>query len=270
MKPLRKTISISTGKQYFLATVTLFIFIALLYQVQDFIGYQTVSLILLLIIFLLPLFNFERGPIILSAVISALAWDYYFIPPHFTIHITKPEDVMMLFMFFIVAVTNGVLTAQLRLQRNEMIGKERRSNALYNLLKDLSAGKDIDDITQKTVRQVFDVFGFESVIFYSDEHKKLNRNPHPASNYTPDEMEWLTAEVSFRDKIETGKTTSTLQDAEALYFPLKKNGSVFGVVGVNISDDMKADSNEIEFLRSFIKEITPFLEKHFNYYTSKA
>jgi two-component system sensor histidine kinase KdpD len=270
MKPPKKTISISAGKQYFLSTIILFIFITFLYLVQDFIGYQTVSLILLLIIFLLPLFSFERGPIILSAVISALAWDYYFIPPHFTMHIDKPEDVMMLFMFFIVAVTNGVLTAQLRTQKNEMTEKERRSNALYNLLKELSAGKDRDDVTKKAIDQVFKVFGFESVIFYSDEHNKLNRNPHPASNYTPDEMEWLTAEVSFRDKIETGQTTNTLQDAEAMYFPLKKNGVVFGVIGVNISDDMKPDSPEIEFLRRFINEIIPFLEKHLSYFTSKA
>jgi two-component system sensor histidine kinase KdpD len=265
MKPLRKTISMSTGKQYFLATVILLVFIAFLYQVQDIIGYQTVSLILLLIIFLLPLFNFERGPIILSAVISALAWDYYFIPPHFTIHIAKAEDVMMLFMFFIVAVTNGVLTAQLRTQRNEMAEKERRSNALYSLLKDLSSGKDLDDITKKALEHVSDVFGFESVIFYSDEHNKLNRNHHPASSYTPDEMEWLTAEVAFRDKIETGKTTITLQDAEALYFPLIKNDLTFGVIGIKISDELKPDSPEVEFLRNFIKEIIPFMEKKLNY-----
>ncbi|MGE5807409.1 MAG: DUF4118 domain-containing protein, partial [Ignavibacteria bacterium] len=147
MKLQNKTVSISTGKQYFLSTFILFVFIMLLYFVQDVIGYQTVSLILLLIIFLLPLFNFERGPIILSAVISALAWDYYFIPPHFTMHIAKPEDVMMLFMFFIVATTNGVLTARLKAQKNDMIEKERRSNALYNLIKELSSAKDLNEVS---------------------------------------------------------------------------------------------------------------------------
>jgi len=233
--------------------------------VQDFIGYQTVSLILLLIIFLLPLFNFEKGPIISSAVISALAWDYYFIPPHFTMHIAKTEDVMMLFMFFIVAVTNGVLTARLKVQKNNMIEKERRSNALYNLLKDLSFGKDINDVTKKAVQQIFNVFGFESVIYYSGDHNKLNRNPHPASNFIPDEMEWLAAELSFKDKIETGKTTKTLPDTDALYFPLKRIDSVFGVIGVKINDDMKSDSSEIEFLRNFSGEISLFLERHLYY-----
>jgi len=265
MKTQNQTFSFSIGRQYFFSTVILFIFIIALYYVQDFIGYQTVSLILLLIIFLLPLFNFEKGPIISSAVISALAWDYYFIPPHFTMHIAKTEDVMMLFMFFIVAVTNGVLTARLKVQKNNMIEKERRSNALYNLLKDLSFGKDINDVTKKTVQQIFNVFGFESVIYYSGDHNKLNKNPHPASNFIPDEMEWLAAELSFTDKIETGKTTNALQDTDALYFPLKKNDTLFGVMGVKVNDDLENAQSEKEFLRSFIKEITPFIEKSLNY-----
>ncbi|HVO75229.1 MAG TPA: DUF4118 domain-containing protein, partial [Ignavibacteriaceae bacterium] len=248
MKEKNKNISISAGKQYFLSTVILFGFIALLYFIQDFIGYQTVSLILLLIIFLLPLFNFERGPIILAAVISALAWDYYFIPPHFTMHIARAEDVMMLFLFFIVAITNGVLTAKLKEQKNSMSEKEKKSKALYNLLKDLSGSRDINEVSERTVRQIKNTFGFQSVIFYSTDYNKLNRNPHPASSFKPDEMEWLAAELSFIEKIETGKTTGTLHDTDAVYFPLKNNGSILGVLGVNIDDEMKSKSSEMEFL----------------------
>jgi len=265
MKTKNKTFSITIGKQYFLSTVILFGFITLLYFIQDVIGYQTVSLILLLIMFLLPLFNFERGPIILSAVISAFAWDYYFIPPHFTMYIAKPEDVMMLFMFFIVAMTNGVLTAKLKEQKNDMAEKERRSNTLYNLLKELSRSKDINDTSEKAVKQIQKEFGFQSVIFYSTDYNKLNRNPHPSSSFLPDEMEWLAAELSYVNKLETGKSSNYLNDADAIYFPLKNNDSVFGVLGVNINNDIKSNPEEMEFLKKFISEITLFLEKHLSH-----
>jgi len=262
MKTKMKKISFSIGIQYFLATLILFIFIMLLYLVQDIIGYQTVSLILLLIIFLLPLFNFERGPIILAAIISALAWDYYFIPPHFTMHIEKTEDVVTLFMFFIVAITNGVLTSQLKTQKNEMTEKERRSNAFYNLLKALSIGKDLNDVTQKAIQQISNTFEAESVVFYSSTHNKINRQPHPASTFKPDEMEWFVAELSFVNKRETGKTTDTLSDANAIYFPLGNAESIFGVIGVRVNDSLDSESKELEFLRTFIKDITLFLERH--------
>lgn len=265
MQTKMKKISLSIGIQYFLATLILFIFIMFLYVVQDIIGYQTVSLILLLIIFLLPLFNFEKGPIILSAFVSALAWDYYFIPPHFTMHIEKTEDVVTLFMFFIVAITNGVLTSQLKTQKNEMTEKERRSNAFYNLLKELSTAKDLNEVSRKAVEQINNVFEAESVIFFSTNHNKLNRAPHPASTFKTDEMEWFVAELAYNNKRETGKTTETLSDANAIYFPLGEIDQPFGVCGIKINDMINAESKEMEFLRSYVKEISNFLEKHLTY-----
>ena len=138
MKTRKQINGLSIEKQYFFSTVIMFFFITLLYTIQNIIGYETVSLILLLIIFLLPLFNFSRGPIILSALISALAWDYYFIPPHFTMHIAKTEDAVMLFMFFIVAITNVIIATRLNAQKAEILKKERRLKALYSLIKELS------------------------------------------------------------------------------------------------------------------------------------
>jgi len=265
MKLQNKTISISIGKQYFFATVILFIFILMIYYVQDVIGYQTVSLILLMIIFLLPLFNFERGPIILYAIISALAWDYYFIPPHFTMYIAKTEDVVTLFTFFIVAVTNGVLTTRLKAQKTISNEKEYRSNVLYNLLKDLSLGKDLDKILQKVVQQIQKVFGYESIIFFPEDQNKLKREPHPAGNFKPNEMEWLAAETSFKNKIETGITTGLVQGAEAIYFPVDINNSILFVIGIKINGDIKQDSSEMELLKNFIKEISSFIEQHISY-----
>ena len=262
MKPQNKFISISKSNQYYFSTLLMFIIIVILYNVQESIGYETVSLILLLIIFLLPLFNFERGPIILSAVISALAWDYYFIPPHFTMRIAKPEDVMMLFMFFVVAVTNSVLTSQLKTQKNLMIEMERKSNALYLLLKGLSEVKDLDELLTNAVQQIKNVFGFKSVIFFPSDQHKLKREPHPMSNFRADDLDWLAAQSSFEIKRETGKSTDTLQNVVAKYYPLMKGNSVFCVIGVKISDDLKLDLSEMEFLRLFIDEISPFLEKY--------
>jgi two-component system sensor histidine kinase KdpD len=262
MKTKIKNISIPIGVQYFLATFILFIFILILYTVQDIIGYQTVSLILLLIIFLLPLFNFEKGPIILSAVISALAWDYYFIPPHFTMHIDKTEDVVMLFMFFIVALTNGVLTSQLRTQKNAMVEKERKSNAFYNLIKNLSTSKNLDDATKEAVSQIKKTFDKDTVVYFSNDHKKLNRNPHPASVFIPDEMDWFVAELAYINKKETGKSTETLSDSNVMYFPLILNDNVLGVLGIRFDDISEPETKEIEFMKSFVKEITSFLGKH--------
>ena len=43
-------------------------------------------------------------------------------------------------------------------------------------------------------------------------------------------MEWFVAELAYNNKRETGKTTETLSDANAIYFPLGEIDQPFGVM----------------------------------------
>jgi two-component system sensor histidine kinase KdpD len=56
----------------------------------------------------------NRGPVLLVAALSALSWNFLFIPPLFTLHIAKPEDVLTFAVYFIIAITVGSLTARLK------------------------------------------------------------------------------------------------------------------------------------------------------------
>jgi two-component system sensor histidine kinase KdpD len=69
---------------------------------------------------------------------SALIWDYFFIPPHFTLHVSNSEDVLMLLMYFIIALINGVLTSKIRGMEKLELQKEERQNTikLYKTLFD--------------------------------------------------------------------------------------------------------------------------------------
>ena len=46
-------------------------------------------------------------PVLLAALLSALIWDFFFIPPRFTLTIGSAEDRLLLLMYFIVALING-------------------------------------------------------------------------------------------------------------------------------------------------------------------
>ena len=56
----------------------------------------------------------SRGPVLLVAALSALSWNFLFIPPLFTLHIAKLEDALTFAAYFIIAITVGSLTAQLK------------------------------------------------------------------------------------------------------------------------------------------------------------
>lgn len=76
-------------------------------------GYAAISLIYLLGVLLAGMV-LSRGPVLLVATLSALSWNFLFIPPRFTLHIAKLEDALTFATFFIIALTVGNLTAQLK------------------------------------------------------------------------------------------------------------------------------------------------------------
>jgi two-component system sensor histidine kinase KdpD len=76
-------------------------------------GYGAISLIYLLGVLLAGMI-LNRGPVLLVAMLSALAWNFLFIPPRFTFHIEKVEDALTFATYFIIALTVGSMTAQLK------------------------------------------------------------------------------------------------------------------------------------------------------------
>jgi len=76
-------------------------------------GYAAISLIYLLGVLLAGMV-LSRGPVLLVATLNALSWNFLFIPPRFTLHIAKVEDALTFATFFIIALTVGNLTAQLK------------------------------------------------------------------------------------------------------------------------------------------------------------
>jgi two-component system sensor histidine kinase KdpD len=76
-------------------------------------GYAAISLIYLLGVLLAGMI-LSRGPVLLVATLSALSWNFLFIPPRFTLHIAEVEDALTFATYFIVALAVGSLTAQLK------------------------------------------------------------------------------------------------------------------------------------------------------------
>ncbi len=107
----------------------------LCYFSVGFIGYRAVALILLLVVSVNAIL-FDIFPVILSALLSALIWNFFFIKPTFTLHIGTAEDALVFMMYFVIATINAVLTYKIReVERKERDEVERaKAIKLYNTL----------------------------------------------------------------------------------------------------------------------------------------
>lgn len=123
------------GRQIIFSGLAVLVTAGICYPFSEHIGYRSVALILLLVLSVLAL---RQGlpAVLTAAVLSALVWDYFFIPPHFTFHIDSAEDALFMAMYFIVATLNGMINHRYR--QIEALRREKRADErsllLYNTL----------------------------------------------------------------------------------------------------------------------------------------
>lgn len=119
----------SIFKQFIVSNISVIIVALICYASVNYIGYHSVALLLLATVSVLSIF-FSIYPVLSAAAMSALIWDFFFIPPHFTLHVTNSEDALLLLMYFVIALTSGVLTSKVRELEKLEFQKEERSHTL--------------------------------------------------------------------------------------------------------------------------------------------
>ncbi len=98
-------------------------------------GYTVVALILLMTVSFIAML-FDIFPVLIASVLSAIIWNFFFIPPIYTFHIDNAEDALMFSLYFLIALVNAVLTFKIRQAEKKARDKEEKENTikLYNTL----------------------------------------------------------------------------------------------------------------------------------------
>jgi len=120
----REPVPVHVVGQFSWGLTILFVLASVCWVLLPYTG-STFSALVFLLAIVLAGTRWNRGPVLAMGVVSALVWNFIFIPPRFTFHIEKPEDVVMFGMFFVVALSMGHLIAQLR-EREAALEKNHR------------------------------------------------------------------------------------------------------------------------------------------------
>ncbi len=250
----------STIRQYLIIPIIVLLTSVVCYLVKDYIGYQVVSFILLFLVSILALF-FGTGPILLAATLSAFIWDYFFIPPQFTIHIGQAEDVLMFIMFFIIALLNGILTSRVRRQEKKIRIREERTHALYQLTREFTLVSGIDEVTKIAVQYIEKYFRFACAILLKNELGQLETQVTHDTKIKLSENEKSVAAWVYKHAAKAGKHTDTLPSADYTFYPLTGNNDNIGVIAV--AQTKLFTQGEEQFWESFLSQISGKFEREF-------
>jgi two-component system sensor histidine kinase KdpD len=246
--------------QYLISAFSTIITSIIFYPLKDVIGYQIVAFGLLFTVSILSLFV-GIGPILLSATLSALIWDFFFLPPPFTLHINKLEDVLMLGMYFIIALIGGIMTSRVRKQERLTRERELRTNALYQLTKELSMTSGLEGVIMTSMKYVRKYSRMDCAMILPGSNNSLSKKSYRDGEITLSEADFSIAEWSFQHSREAGRFTNTLPSSEFTFYPLTGNKLKMGVIVIRQNKMLSGE--EETFWNAYRTQISNALEREF-------
>lgn len=244
----------SQWNQYLISSLIVILSTLGCYFLSDFVGYRVISFVLLFVVSLMAFF-YGTGPILLASTLSALIWNFFFIPPHFTFHIDNTEDVLMFFMFFIIALLNGVLTSRVRRQEMRIRKREERTHALYSLTKELSEVNGVEEVKNVVLQGVERYFKSVSQVLLPDEIN--GKQSETNFRFTPDE--WTAIKQCFEQSVKCGRFTDVFPDLTYSYFPLVGTQMKIGVLVLKQTE--RFTYGEEQFWDAYLGQVTGKFER---------
>lgn len=233
-------------------------------------GYVFSALLFLLATVIASL-RLTRGPVLVMAALCALSWNYFFIPPRFTLHIEKPHDMLMFVMFFIVALSMGHLTTRLRQREEAERRRLRQTSALLRVTQSAALTVETRDGLKSALRIVDELLGAQTALVVRELDHSLPNVAHTASSFTPTEKEWGVIAWSYENRQPAGRFTATLPESHATWFPLQTATSMMGVMGLALPEEASLDFTARQMVEAFALQLALVLEKeHFIQAASQA
>jgi two-component system, OmpR family, sensor histidine kinase KdpD len=124
---------------------------------QPFFSLSSVTLVFVFGVVLVAA-QWGRGPSILASLYSVAALDYFFCPPLYSFDISSSADLLTLAVMLVVAVSISTLTTRVKRQAEVAEDKERRTETLYQLTKQLSIAQGrtaIEDVSAAHLSRIF-------------------------------------------------------------------------------------------------------------------
>ncbi len=206
--------------------------------------------------------RYGRGPSTLAAVASAVAFDFFFTLPLFSLRIADPRLVITVGVMLLVGLVVSELTTALRERGFAAVAHARRVAVLYSLARDLSRATDDTHIYRAARRHIARAVG-GGVIFFEaadvDAQTLVEVDGRHPDSY-PASLE--VAEWAFHHRRRAGRSTTHHPNAEDIYLPLVAAERAIGVMVVSPrSREARLAAAQTRFLGHCARQVAAAMER---------
>jgi two-component system, OmpR family, sensor histidine kinase KdpD len=173
-----------------------------------------------------------RGPSLLTSLLNVAAFDFFFVPPRFTLAISDAQYLVTFAVMLIIALVIANLMASIRQQTRVAGARERRTALLYGMSRELAATRGLSSLARVAVSHVAEVFQCKTVILLPDPTGKLQYPSEPGMDVSFRRADLAVAQWVVDHGHRAGLGSDTLAAAAGLYLPLGNERQGLGVLAV--------------------------------------
>lgn len=191
---------------------------------------------------------------ITAAVLGVLAFDFCFVPPRWTFAVSDVQYLVTFLVMLVIGILISALTARVRAQADLVASRERRTSALYELSKLLSATNSVEQIAQIVFERTRSIFLLEGVLLLPKGDGELTCPASSQSGFERETNEVAVAQWVSERNSPAGAGTMTLAGAKGFYLPLPGPHAKKAVLGI-LKDKIQWDAEQRSVFEAFASQV---------------
>ncbi len=201
------------------------------------------DLVNIVLIFLLPVLvsavRWGRGPSFFSSILGVLSFNFFFVPPLYTLAVANMQHLLVLVIFFVVALVTSTIATKLKDELEKATEREKRTLILYELSREIAARTDLEQVLRTFVDKVAETLKGMAVILVYDPDGNVLRQIAATGNETLfDEKEYAVANWVMDHGQPAGKGLGMFEGQRSLFlFPIKAQEKTLAVLGIRLNTD---------------------------------
>ena len=246
---------------YLVSALLVAAFTGLAVAVHAFGGLTNVALVYLIpVLIAASVYGMRTG--VFTGVVSALAYNFFFLPPLYTFTIEDPENVLTVVVFIAVAIVTSHLASRVRVQANLAQRSSGQNAALASFARTLAGLTTRQELGQTLCGEISGQFDVDAVLLLPDKDGKLELSSAVPPDSVLGTIDRAAAEWALEHKEVAGRSSGTLAASEWLFQPLLAGGEALGVLGIARKDGSEpVRPDQLPFLMSFVDQAALALER---------
>lgn len=194
---------------------------------------------------------------IIGSLVSVMLFNFFFTEPRLTFHAYDSGYPVTFAIMLVASVITGTLASKLKSHAKLSAQAAFRTKVLLDTNQLLQKAQNDEDIINITATQIMKLLN-RSVVMYSVRDGKLTKGSlYSAQSDNLEDLftttERNTAEWVYLNKHRAGASTNVYSKAKCVYFSIRINNNIYGVIGIRIKGK-PLDAFENSILLSILGE----------------